>query len=202
MAPHRRCAVAIEILTQCVLHNVHNGFTISKLTRWGRVTHICVSKLTSIGPDNGLSPDRRQAIIWSNAGKLSIGHLGTNFSEMLIAMYTFLSKKMQLKMSSGKSRRQCVNNLRNLIGALAKCSVIHQGYVCYLPGAKIPSPSPLGQPTSSRILVRTMSSISVNTGAISYVNLRYVIGEIYDKVPLLLTLFNFNPSIGEQLHPL
>ena len=35
------------------------------LTHWGRVTHICVSKLTIIGLDNGLSPDRRQAIIWS-----------------------------------------------------------------------------------------------------------------------------------------
>ena len=37
------------------------------LTHWGRVTHICVSKLTIIGSDNGLSPDRRQAIIWTNA---------------------------------------------------------------------------------------------------------------------------------------
>ena len=36
------------------------------LTHWGRVTHICVSKLTIIGSDNGLSPDRRQAIIWTN----------------------------------------------------------------------------------------------------------------------------------------
>ena len=38
------------------------------LTHWGRVTHICVGNLTIIGPDNGLSPGRRQAIIWSNAG--------------------------------------------------------------------------------------------------------------------------------------
>ena len=30
------------------------------LTHWGRVTHICVSKLTIIGSDNGLSPGRRQ----------------------------------------------------------------------------------------------------------------------------------------------
>ena len=43
------------------------------LTHWGRVTHICVSKLTIIGSDNGLSPDRRQAIIWTNAGILLIG---------------------------------------------------------------------------------------------------------------------------------
>ena len=33
------------------------------LTHWGRVTHICVSKLSIFGLDNGLSPGRRQAII-------------------------------------------------------------------------------------------------------------------------------------------
>ena len=53
------------------------------LTHWGRVTHICVGKLTIIGSDNGLSPGRRQAIIWTNAGILLIEHLGTNFSEIL-----------------------------------------------------------------------------------------------------------------------
>ena len=39
-----------------------------QLTHWGRLTHICVSKLTIIGSDNGLLPGRRQAIIWTNAG--------------------------------------------------------------------------------------------------------------------------------------
>ena len=38
------------------------------LTYWGRVTHICVNKLIIIGSDNGLSPGRHQAIIWTNAG--------------------------------------------------------------------------------------------------------------------------------------
>ena len=33
------------------------------LNHWGLVTHIFVSNLTFIGLDNGLSPDRRQAII-------------------------------------------------------------------------------------------------------------------------------------------
>ena len=41
--------------------------------------HICVGNLTIIGSDNGLSPGRRQAIIWTNAGILLIGPLGTNF---------------------------------------------------------------------------------------------------------------------------
>ena len=45
---------------------------------------MCVSKLTIIGPDNDLSPDRRQAIIWTNAGILLIGPLATNLSEILI----------------------------------------------------------------------------------------------------------------------
>ena len=32
------------------------------------MTHICISKLTIIGSDSGLSPGRYQAIIWANAG--------------------------------------------------------------------------------------------------------------------------------------
>ena len=40
--------------------------------------------LTIIGPDNGLSPGRCQAIIWTNAGILLIGPLGTDFSEISI----------------------------------------------------------------------------------------------------------------------
>ena len=67
-----------------------------KLTHWGRVTHICVSKIAIIGSNNGLSPSRRQAIIWTNAGILLIGPLGTNFSEILIEIQTFSFKKMHL----------------------------------------------------------------------------------------------------------
>ena len=37
------------------------------LTHWGRVTHICIGNLITIGSDNGLSPGRCQAIIWINA---------------------------------------------------------------------------------------------------------------------------------------
>ena len=78
------------------------------LTHWGRVTQICVSKLAIIGSDNGLSPGRRQAIIWINAGILLIGSLGTNFSEILMEIYKFSFKKMHLKMSSGKWRLSCL----------------------------------------------------------------------------------------------
>ena len=64
------------------------------ITYWDRVMHICISKLTIIGWDNGLSPDWRQAIIWTNAGILLIGPLGTNFSEILIEIHGFSFKKM------------------------------------------------------------------------------------------------------------
>ena len=77
-------------------------------THWGRVTHLCVSKLTSIASDNGLSPGRRQTIISNNAGILLIGPLGTNFSEILIAIQTLSLKKIRLKMLSAKCRTFCL----------------------------------------------------------------------------------------------
>ena len=80
--------------------------------------HICISKLTIIGPDNGLLPGRRQAIIWTNTGLLLIGPLETNFSEILIEILTFSFKKMHLKIESVVcetaailSRSQCVNGM-------------------------------------------------------------------------------------------
>ena len=88
------------------------------LTHWGRVTHICVNKLTIIGSDNGLSPDRRQAIILTNAGLLLIGPLGTYFREILIEILTFSFKKIHLKMSSAK--------LRSFVSA-SMCKSSHDG---------------------------------------------------------------------------
>ena len=92
------------------------------LTHWGRVTHICVSKLTIIGSDNGLSPGRRQAIIWTNAGILLIGSL----SEILIGILTFSLKKIHLKISSAKWRPFCfgLNVLR--IGLVTYHLVVRQ----------------------------------------------------------------------------
>ena len=78
------------------------------LTHWGRVTHIFVGNLTTIGSDNGLSPGRRQAIIWSNAVILLIGPLGTNFSDILVKIKSFSFKKMRSKVSSGKRRPSCL----------------------------------------------------------------------------------------------
>ena len=79
-----------------------------QLTNWGQVMHICVGNLAIIGSDNGLLPGRCQAITWTNVGILLIGPLGTNFSEMLIKIHTFVFKKIHLKMSSGKWRPFCL----------------------------------------------------------------------------------------------
>ena len=78
------------------------------LTHWGRETHICVSEHANIGSDNGLSPYRRQAIIWTNAGILLIEPVGTNFNEILIEIHTFSFKRMHFKVSSGKWRPFCL----------------------------------------------------------------------------------------------
>ena len=86
-----------------VIRNTYRHFY---LTHWGRVTHICVFKLTIIGSDNGLLPGR--LVAWTNAGILLIGPLGTNLSEILIEILTFSFKKMRLKVSSAKWRPLCL----------------------------------------------------------------------------------------------
>ena len=61
--------------------NVHNDHRFQlrtvqsrlALNHCDRVTHICVGSLAIIGSDNGLSPGRCQAIIWTNAGILLSG---------------------------------------------------------------------------------------------------------------------------------
>ena len=92
----------VPLLCLCILEPVR------ELTHWGRVTHIWVGKLTIIGSDNDLSPGRRQAIIWPNAGILLIEPLGTNFSESLIGIQIFSFTKMRMKMSSVKWRPFCL----------------------------------------------------------------------------------------------
>ena len=90
------------------------------LFHWGGVTHTWVSKWIIIGSDNGLSPGRRQAIIWTKAGILSIRTSGTNFSEILTEIHTFSFKKMQLKMSSAKCLTFCLG-LNVLTAPKRKC---------------------------------------------------------------------------------
>ena len=76
-----------------VYWRIYASLDLNELTHWGRVTHICVSKLTIFGSDNGLAPAN-----WT---------LQTNFSEIVIEIYTFSFKKMHVKMSFGKWRPSC-----------------------------------------------------------------------------------------------
>ena len=96
------------------------------LTHWGWVMHMCVSKLTIIDSDNGLSPVY-QTIIWTNAGTLSIWIWGTNLSEILCKTLTFLFNKMHLKMLSVKLWQFCLglNVLQLLLGC---CDIVPKGH--------------------------------------------------------------------------
>ena len=91
------------------------------LTYCGRVTHICVCKVTIIVSDNGLPPVWRKVIIWTNAGKLLIGPKGTNFSEILNEIHTFSFTQMHLKISSGNCNRNtiapgsCCSNFNSVV---------------------------------------------------------------------------------------
>ena len=80
------------------------------------MTHICISNLTIIASDNDLSPGRRQAIIYANAGILLIGT-----SEILREIHTFSLKK-HLKMSSVKQRQFCLSlnvwSLKWILGSI------------------------------------------------------------------------------------
>ena len=81
------------------LYEIHIFQQVGKYSVWDQkglthlppVPHMSVNWV-SIGSDNGLSPIQHQAIIQTNAGLLSIGPLGTNFSEIL-NYKTFHSRK-------------------------------------------------------------------------------------------------------------
>ena len=70
------------------------------LTHWSPVTLIYVSQLAISGKDNWMSPRRRQAIFWTNAGISLNRTKGSNFSEISSEIQTFLFKRMQVKISS------------------------------------------------------------------------------------------------------
>ena len=97
--------------------------------------HICICEHANIGSDNGLSPNRRQAIIWTHAGILLIEPLGTNFNEILIEIDTFFFQENAFeifvwKMSAILSRPQCVKfhtsvSMDQYNGAGDKTTLLH-----------------------------------------------------------------------------
>ena len=97
-------ALAMELRLSCINPSIMH---LSKLieAEWRIYASV---KHTNIASDNGLSPIRRQAIIWTNAVILLIRPQGTYFSEILFETRKFSFKKMHLKMSSAKWRPFCL----------------------------------------------------------------------------------------------
>ena len=114
-----------EVLATTVLSTRSDSYS-KPLTHWGRVTHICVSKLTINGADNDLSPVWCQAIIWTNAGMLLIGPLWTNFSEILIENHIFF----HLKVSSGKWQPFCLSLKVLITGPVYICRTRNWSSLC------------------------------------------------------------------------
>ena len=120
---HRKCPTLysayrsyFSFLTTTPFPSFSKVFSVS-LTHWGRVTQICVNNITIIGSDNDLSPGRRQAIIWTNAGILLIWSLRTNVNDIFIEIHAFSFKKIYSKMSSGKWQPFCLG--LNVLSALS-----------------------------------------------------------------------------------
>ena len=72
-----------------------------------------LSKLTIIGSNNVVSPGQHQAIIWTSAWLLSVGALGTNFSEISIKLQNFSFTKTHLNISSAKWRPFCPKHINS-----------------------------------------------------------------------------------------
>ena len=89
------------------------------LTHWGRVTQICVSKPTIIGSDNGLSPGRRQDIIYLNqCWNFVYWTLGNKFQRKLNPnSYIFKQENafenVVWERAAILARSQCVNSSRH-----------------------------------------------------------------------------------------
>ena len=114
------------------------------------MTRICVSKKTII--------DRRQAIIWTYAGILLIGTLGTKFSEILIEIRIFSFKKMGLKVSSAKWQPFCLGlnmliNQPTWVSEPAHVVPIRLYMWWYLLVFALKSPSPTPSPSYDHLVV-------------------------------------------------
>ena len=165
---------------------------VNELTYWGRATHICVGKLTFIGSDNGLSPGRRQGIIWTSAGILLIGPLGTNFSEIAIGIQTFSFKKIHLKMSSGKGWPFCLG-LNVLINTRAyqQISLVFSYYIFSLVCRVYPDIWPYCLSCLSRHMISCTLKFLINVALI------WIYEFMYNKVS---NKCHFNPNIWFYVH--
>ena len=125
---HLTADLDLKVIWLTRWHHENGSRDLTKCSYTSCIDEDCYIKLTIIGSDNGLSPGRRQAIIWTNDGILSIRTFQTHFSEIVSEIHTFLFKKMHFKMSSGKWRPSCLglNVIRDLV---SQCKLI--GFFVY-----------------------------------------------------------------------
>ena len=98
----------------CACSSISGALALSRwsdVAHWGRVTHVCVSELNTIGSGNGLSPERHQAIIWTSAGMLLIGPLRALNQSSNIFNHENALENVVCQMASILSRPQCVKKL-------------------------------------------------------------------------------------------
>ena len=150
----------------------------------------------------------RQAIIWNNAGILLIRPLGTNFSEILIEIYTFPFKKMHLNMSSGNWRPSCLGfNVLTYWGLDKRLPIYRwfsnaflKGNLCIMIGMS-PKFVPRGQIDSESTWVWVISGSEQATS--HYVNQRGPSSLAHicvTRSPLYYHIFN--PSMDKWSHAL
>ena len=103
----------LDFMTKPICIFIHRLFSWC-LTHWGRVTHIFVNK-TIIGPDNGLSADWRQAIIWTDEGNINWAlrnKLQWNYNQnSCIFIQENVLENVAWEMSAIFCRPQCVNKM-------------------------------------------------------------------------------------------
>ena len=108
-----KCSIYLSLSLKIINLRLNSHLSkANELTHWGRVTHICIDKLTIISSDNGLSPGRRQAIIWTNAGILLIRTLRKNLVKSDVKFIYFYAKNtfeiIVFAIEVFLSRYQCV----------------------------------------------------------------------------------------------
>ena len=100
---------AILFMLEWVKSHIGLRLLLSALTHWGRVMHICVSKLTIIGSDNGLLPDHYLKLYWNNVYWTLRNNFQWNFNQNLnISIQENAFEHVIRKMAAMLSHPQCV----------------------------------------------------------------------------------------------
>ena len=92
-------AIAKSVCANWTRYLMFSNKPTTRLTHWGRVTHICVNKLTIIGSDNDLSLGLRKTFRWNFKRNSYIFIQENSFENVVWEVATILS------------RPQCVNRM-------------------------------------------------------------------------------------------